>query len=378
MTEQNTPVVNLLDLSGAELSRQLAAIGEPKFRSQQILHWIHQQGVIDIDAMLNLSKKLRSHLQDNFTCKFPEILSETASSDGTIKWLLALAGGGAVETVLIPDRDRLTLCVSSQVGCALNCTFCATGFAGFNRNLKLSEIIGQLWLARARLKELDLEQKRITNVVFMGMGEPLLNYEPVLESIRLMLSDNAYGLSKYKVTLSTSGVVPKMLKLKADSDCALAVSLHAPNDELRQQLVPLNKKYPLAELIAVCKDYYAGHAKRQVTMEYVMLDGVNDKLEHAKQLAKLLRQVPCKINLIPFNESAGLPYRCSSWAQIERFQQCLMAAGYNTRVRRSRGDKVAAACGQLAGEFADRTTRNARLLKQAQARADNLNREIVG
>ena len=370
MQQSESPTINLLDLTQDQLARHLKELGEPKFRAKQLSHWIHHEGVIDPEQMLNLSKKLRAELQEKYILRFPKQISETVSKDGTIKWLFALDGGGAVETVLIPDRDRLTLCVSSQVGCALNCTFCATGFSGFNRNMKLNEIIGQLWLARARLKELDIEQKRITNIVFMGMGEPLLNYEPVLEAIRLMLSDDAYGLSKYRVTLSTSGVVPKMLKLKADTDCALAVSLHAPNDELREQLVPLNKKYPLKELIAVCKDYYSNQPKRQVTIEYVMLDGVNDKLEHAKQLAKLLRAVPCKINLIPFNKSEGLPYTCSSWQQIERFQQSLIAAGYNTRVRRTRGDNDSAACGQLAGEFADRTTRNARLVKQAKQRAD--------
>lgn len=353
---------NFLDMNSSEISAWLAENGEAGFRSKQLQHWIHQRGVIDFSQMTTLSLALREKLQQNFVCQWPQRVKEDVSSDGTIKWLFKLPEGNAVETVLIPERDRLTLCVSSQVGCALNCTFCATGYAGFNRNLKLSEIIGQLWLARERIAQLGLQNK-ISNVVFMGMGEPLLNYEPVLQAMRWMLDDNAYGLSKHRVTLSTSGVLPKMRQLREDCDVALALSLHAPNDELREKLVPLNKKYPLADLMQLCRDYFSKQPKRAIMMEYVMLAGVNDQRVHAKQLIRLLEGVRCKINLIPFNESKGLPYSCSSWKDIEQFQTWLRAAGYNVYIRRSRGDKEAAACGQLAGDFVDRTSRRRRLIK---------------
>ncbi len=356
--------MNILDLNLAELTATLKGLGEPAYRAQQIMQWIHQRGVDDFNAMTNLSKSLRTYLLENATIKLPDIALEQAARDGTHKWLLRLADGNAIETVFIPDRGRGTLCVSSQVGCALNCSFCSTGKEGFNRNLKLSEIIGQLWIAEQRLKPLFPDKNKIvTNVVMMGMGEPLLNYQPVLNALTLMTSDYAYGLSKYRVTVSTSGVVPAMLKLREDSEVALAVSLHAPNDALRNQLVPLNKKYPLKELMAVCKRYFPAGSKRQVTFEYVMLKDVNDKLEHAKQLIQLLKNIPAKMNLIPFNPFPKTNYETSDEAVILRFQKALVDAGISTYIRRTRGDDIDAACGQLAGQIQDRTGRHLRWKK---------------
>lgn len=353
--------INLADLSGAKLVEFLTTLGEPRFRALQIIKWIHQQRVTDFDAMTNLSKSLREKLKQNSFIRFPEISFEKISNDGTIKWLVRLFDGNNIEMVFIPDRDRGTLCVSSQVGCGLNCSFCATGKQGFNRNLSQAEIIGQVHLAKHRLIELNANP--LTNVVMMGMGEPLLNYEPVLGSMDLMLDDNAYGLSKYRVTLSTSGVLPAMEQLKKDSPVALAVSLHAPNNELRNELVPINKKYPLEVLIPFCRDYFKEHKKREVVFEYVMLKNVNDHLDHAKQLIKLLKNVPCKINLIPFNPFFKTNYERSTDEAISLFQNTLIDAGFNVRVRRTRGDDVDGACGQLAGEFKDRTGRHERWLK---------------
>jgi len=294
--------INLLNLGLADLQAFLAELGQPKFRATQLVKWIHQHGVIDFNLMENLPKAFREKLSQIATIDLPMVTQRQIAKDGTYKLLQRMADGNSIETVFIPDGDRGTLCVSSQVGCALNCSFCSTGKEGFNRDLQLSEIIGQVWRTKQELKLLNPDNpKRISNVVMMGMGEPLLNYKPVLNAMDLMLSDNAYNISKYRVTLSTSGVIPKMLQLKQDSEVALAVSLHAPNNELRSQLVPINKKYPLEQLIPVCEQYFPKNSRRKVMYEYVMLSGINDTPQHAKQLIKLLSNHACKINLIPFN-----------------------------------------------------------------------------
>lgn len=354
--------INLFNYSFEGLAAVFADWGEPAYRADQVIQWMHQRAVINVNDMTDLSKSLRSHLSEHATVELPEIAYQQQATDGTIKWLIRLSDGNCIETVYIPESTRATLCISSQVGCALNCSFCATGKEGFNRNLTTAEIIGQLWLARARLKELNIDQ-RISNVVMMGMGEPMLNYDPVLASLELMLNDKAYGLSKYRVTVSTSGVVPAMLKLKQDLPVALAVSLHAPNNALRNQLVPINRKYPIETLISVCKSYFPAQSKRQVTYEYVMLDGINDQMEHADQLLKLLKGSAAKMNLIPFNDFEKSGHTSSSAAQIAAFQQRLMKGGLMTWVRKTRGEDVAAACGQLAGDIQDRTGRHARWLK---------------
>ena len=365
--------VNLLDYGPQALKALLASWGEKPYRADQVIAWLHKHDCHDIQAMTNLSKAFRETLSNQAIIREPELALVRPSDDGTCKFLIRLHDGNLIETVYIPEKTRATLCVSSQVGCALNCDFCATGKEGFNRNLTLSEIISQLQIVRRWVAQQNAEKEasqtksrlhpEVSNVVFMGMGEPLLNYEPVVEAINLMLSDNAYGLSKYKVTLSTSGMIPFMLKLKEDSDCALAISLHAPNDPLRTELVPLNKKYPLAQLMAVCKDYFEKQPRRKVTFEYVMLAGVNDQIEHAKQLAKLVKDVPCKMNLIPFNSFKGTRYERSSDAQVLKFQKVLINHGIDTWIRKTRGDSVSAACGQLAGDIKDKTGRHERWLK---------------
>lgn len=355
--------VNLLDYSEAALSEWFASQGQPRFRVKQLVHWIHHEGVTDFSAMTNFSQALRDELSAHFYCRWPSLKASHVSADGTVKLLLTLNDGNAIETVLIPQGKRLTVCVSSQVGCALNCSFCATGRAGFNRDCSLSEIIGQVWLARDYLNQHVMAGGAVTNVVMMGMGEPLLNYDTMLQAVRWMIADHAYGLSKYRVTVSTSGVLPAMRRLQADCDVALAVSLHAATDHLRDQLVPINKKYPLADLIDLCRTYYHRQPKRYVTMEYIMLAGVNDQPKDAKALIRLLSQVRCKINLIPFNPVPGLDYRASTELVVARFQHQLMQAGFNTLVRRQRGDELAAACGQLAGAFDDRTGRRDRLAR---------------
>lgn len=359
--------INLLDYGPKALRELLASWGEQAYRADQLIAWLHKHDCHDLQAMTNLSKSFRTLLAQKAQIIEPELALIRPSADGTCKFLIRLDDGNLIETVYIPERTRATLCVSSQVGCALNCDFCATGKEGFNRNLTLAEIISQLQIARRWVAEQHAngatEHPQVSNVVFMGMGEPLLNYEPVVQAIELMLSDNAYGLSKYKVTLSTSGMVPAMLKLKQDSECALAISLHAPNDTLRTELVPLNKKYPLKELMAVCRDYFANQPRRKVTFEYVMLAGVNDQLEHAQQLARLVKDVPCKMNLIPFNSFKGTRYQRSSDQQVLAFQRLLIKQGIDTWIRKTRGDEVAAACGQLAGDIKDRTGRHERWLK---------------
>lgn len=361
---QDMKKTNLLDFNQSQLREFFSQLGEKPFRAQQVLQWIHQFGITDFSQMTNIGKSLQQRLQEVACIELPEIVTCQHAADGTRKWLLKLHCGNCIETVFIPEKKRGTLCVSSQVGCALNCTFCSTAKQGFNRNLSTAEIIGQVWLAvRALSKEGGRHDRQVTNVVMMGMGEPLLNFDNVVSAMNTMMDDLAYGLSKRRVTLSTSGVVPELQKLYAVSPVALAVSLHAPIDELRDILVPINKKYPLAKLMAVCKTYFINEPRRKVTFEYVMLDGINDKIEHAFMLAKILQDVPAKVNLIPFNPFPGTDYRCSPPETVEQFRQILMDKGLNTTVRATRGEDIDAACGQLAGNVADKTSRSARWQK---------------
>lgn len=357
-------LVNLLDFNTQQMRQFLQASGEQPFRAQQLMQWIHQAGCCDFSSMTNLSKALRAKLNQIAEVRLPNIISSQKSSDGTHKWLLKLNCGNCIETVYIPEASRGTLCVSSQIGCALNCSFCSTGKQGFNRNLTTAEIIGQVWLAVRELSQQGGEHdKKVTNVVMMGMGEPLLNFDPVVAAMDIMMDDFAYGLSKRRVTLSTSGILPEMERLREVSPVSLAVSLHAPNDELRNILVPINKKYPLAKLMAICRDYFKEEHKRKVTFEYVMLKGINDQPEHAEQLIKLLHNVPSKVNLIPFNPFPLTQYERSSQKAINAFRDRLIAKGINTITRKTRGDDIDAACGQLAGEVQDRTSRSKRWQK---------------
>ncbi len=355
--------VNLMGLSRVQMEQYFLDMGEKKFRAHQVLKWIHHGGITRIEDMSNLGRTLREKLLQVAEVRPPEIVSQQDSSDGTRKWAIRVDGGGLVETVLIPAGNRATLCVSSQVGCSLDCSFCSTGKQGFQRDLSAAEIIGQLWLA---IKSYDAFQagngRIVTNVVMMGMGEPLLNFDNVVAAMDLMLEDLAYGLSKRRVTLSTSGVVPALNRLAEVSEVSLAVSLHAPNDELRNQLVPINRKYPIAMLLESCRNYMAAQSdkNRVVTIEYTLLEGVNDQCEHARELAVLLRDVPCKINLIPFNTFAQSDYRRPSGNAVSRFWQVLVDAGYIVTVRTTRGDDIDAACGQLVGQVVDRTGRSGR------------------
>ncbi len=362
--QDNMSKVNLADLSQQALQQFFVDLGEPAYRATQFIKWLHQLGVSDFAEMTNFKKSLRTALNEKAEIKLPEIAYAQESTDGTIKWLVRLFDGQSIETVYIPDGDRATLCVSSQVGCALNCQFCSTARQGFSRNLSIAEIIGQVWLAVSQLSAKNSNRDRvISNVVMMGMGEPLLNYDNVKEAMALMLDDNAYNLSKYRVTLSTSGVVPQMSQLARDLPVSLAVSLHAPNNELRNKIVPINRKYPLEELIPACREFFKNEPKRLVTFEYVMLDGVNDDPKHAKQLINILQTCPAKVNLIPFNPFPNTIYRCSSEKAIEKFRQLLQKAGYNTITRKTRGDDIDAACGQLVGNI---TTKIRHLPKQYQ------------
>ena len=355
---------NLLDLDREGLECFFAdTLGEKRYRAHQVMKWIHHHYVTDFNDMTDLGKALRAKLEAHAEVVVPKVQFEKPSVDGTHKWLLGMDGGNAIETVYIPADGRGTLCVSSQVGCALNCQFCSTATQGFNRNLSTAEIIGQLWLA---IKSYDAFQsgngRIVTNVVMMGMGEPLLNFDNVVTAMDLMLEDLAYGLSKRRVTLSTSGVVPALDRLAEVSEVSLAVSLHAPNDELRNQLVPINRKYPIAMLLESCRNYMAAQSdkNRVVTVEYTLIEGVNDQVEHARELAALLREVPCKINLIPFNPFAQSGYRRPSGNAVSRFWQVLVDAGYIVTVRTTRGDDIDAACGQLVGQVVDRTGRSGR------------------
>ncbi|HEX5339448.1 MAG TPA: 23S rRNA (adenine(2503)-C(2))-methyltransferase RlmN [Gammaproteobacteria bacterium] len=366
------PKQNLLGLDRQALEAFFVRLGEKPFRARQIMQWMYQRGVADFDAMTDLGKNLRAKLAECAEIRVPEVITEQLSEDGTRKWLLRMDASNGIETVFIPDDERGTLCISSQVGCAMDCSFCATGKQGFNRNLTSAEIIGQVWLANQRLGATHGVERAITNVVLMGMGEPLANYKHVLPTLRILLDDLAYGLSKRRVTLSTSGLVPNLYKLAEECDVALAVSLHAPNDALRDVLVPINKVHPIAELMAACKHYVANqdHRHVHVTFEYVMLDGVNDSMEHARELARVLRDVPAKVNLIPFNPFPGTEYRRSPQAVIDRFAEYLWQRGIVTITRRTRGDDIDAACGQLAGQVQDRIRREQRkALKEMEVRA---------
>jgi 23S rRNA (adenine2503-C2)-methyltransferase len=355
--------VNLLNYDEKGLADYLVSLGEKPFRSRQVIQWIHQFGITDFQAMTNLSLSLRQQLAEHACIDLPEVVLHQVSNDGCQKWLLRLAGGSCIETVLIPEEDRNTLCISSQIGCALNCSFCATGHQGFNRNLSTAEIIAQLWIAvRSLSQQNGKHDRKITNVVLMGMGEPLLNFDAVLAAVNLMQSDYAYSLSKYRVTLSTSGVVPAMYEWAKQSNIALAVSLHAANDELRDILVPINKKYPIKELMQACHQHFHDEPRRKIVIEYVMLDGINDSVKDAKQLITILSGLACKINLIPFNPFPQSLYRCSSRETIENFATRLKKAGFIVTTRKTRGDDIAAACGQLAGEVEDRTKRKQRRL----------------
>lgn len=370
---RNGILVNLLNLNQPQLADYFTSIGEKPFRAKQLMRWMHHFGVLDLDQMTDIAKVLREKLRQEAEFKLPDVQLEQISDDGTRKWLIGtnnLKDGTAnsVETVFIPEDDRGTLCISSQVGCALECTFCSTGRQGFNRNLTVSEIIGQLWVANHSLRQaegynmLTPNDRIISNVVMMGMGEPLANYDNVVTAMQIMLDDSAYGLSRRRVTLSTSGMVPAMDRLKEDCPVALAVSLHAPNDALRDEIVPINKKYPIKDLMAACERYLVKAPRDFVTFEYVMLDGINDSLEHAKQLLDVVRNVPCKFNLIPFNPFPNSGYGTSKPVQVRAFRDMLMEAGYVVTVRKTRGEDIDAACGQLAGKVLDKTRRTERTI----------------
>ncbi|MEX0603158.1 MAG: 23S rRNA (adenine(2503)-C(2))-methyltransferase RlmN [Marinobacter sp.] len=356
--------INLLGLPKPKLEAFFETLGEKRFRATQVLQWIHQWGVDDFDQMTNMSKVLREKLKEVAEVRGPEVIVDETSKDGTRKWVMRMDSGNAIETVLIPDGHRGTLCVSSQIGCSLDCSFCSTGKRGFNRNLTSAEIIGQVWVARKAFMPYEPGPDRpITNVVMMGMGEPLLNFENVVDAMNLMMEDLAYGISKRRVTLSTSGVVPALDRLGEVTDVSLAISLHAPNDELRNQLVPLNKKYPIAELLAATRRYLARLPdKRKVTIEYTVIEGMNDTPALAAELAELLRGLPCKINLIPFNPFPESDFRRPKLSATRRFQNVLNEAGYVSTIRTTRGDDIDAACGQLVGQFEDRTRRSQRYI----------------
>jgi 23S rRNA (adenine2503-C2)-methyltransferase len=372
---QNAPI-NLMSMDRLAMDAFFTDMGEKRFRTQQVLQWIYQRKITKVDGMTDLSKVLRQRLGDTTCCNLPEIVSQQTSTDGTCKWLLRLRDGNCIETVFIPEDDRGTLCVSSQVGCSLNCTFCATARQGYSRNLEVDEIIAQLWIANDALEKSGYStadsknpsdhRRPVTNVVMMGMGEPLINFDNVVSAMRLMMDDYSFGLSRRRVTLSTAGMVPAIDRLAQICPVSLAVSLHAPDDCLRDELVPLNRKYPIKELLAACKRYVAGSGRQRVTFEYVMLDGVNDSPSHAVQLAKILRYVPAKVNLIPFNPFSGIPYRRSNTSAIDRFRDELLSRDIFTVIRKTRGDDIEAACGQLAGEFIDRTRRSERMARDSQ------------
>ncbi len=342
---------NLLGLDRSGLESFVQELGAKSFHGRNVLKWIHKHGVTDFDAMTDLSKDLRTRLKDVAEVRVPPVVFEQPALDGTHKWLLELDNSNRIESVYIPETSRHTLCISSQVGCALDCSFCSTAQQGFNRNLTSAEIIAQVWVA------VHKHGRPLSNVVLMGMGEPLANYEAVLTATRIMQDDLAYMFSKYRVTISTSGIVPAIRQLTQDADLSLAVSLHAPTNELRDELVPINRKYPLEELIPACRDYLRGDRRRKITWEYVMLDGINDSDRHAKALIRLLEGTPSKINLIPFNPFPGTTYRCSPEERINRFRERLVRSGVVTTTRKTRGDDIDAACGQLVGRVNDRSRR---------------------
>jgi 23S rRNA (adenine2503-C2)-methyltransferase len=358
---QDEGVVAKLDLLGLDrqgLIAYFAALGEKPFRAGQVLQWVHQKAVTDYQLMTNISQALRDQLQEDTRIHLPELVFDATSSDGTRKWLLQLDDGNRIETVYIPETDRGTLCVSSQVGCALDCSFCSTGRRGFNRNLTAAEIIAQVWLATRLIDEEKKPGRKVTNIVLMGMGEPLLNFDNVVAAVRIMMDDFAYGLSKRRVTISTAGVVPAIDRLGDILDMRLAVSLHAPDDKLRDSLVPLNRKYPIAELMAACRRFISKQNTRtRITFEYVLLDGVNDSDQHARKLVKLVKGIPTLVNLIPFNPFPDSGYKTSPKQSVERFNRILFDAGITTVVRRTRGEDIDAACGQLIGRIEDRSRR---------------------
>lgn len=366
-------MTNLLNFNQKQLADYFISIGEKPFRAKQLMRWVYHYGETDLNQMTDIAKLLREKLGNETSFTLPEVQLEQESDDGTRKWLIGANNqkdgtNSSIETVFIPEDDRGTLCISSQVGCALECTFCSTGRQGFNRNLSVSEIIGQLWIANKSLRQGDgydmlaPTDRIISNVVMMGMGEPLANYDNVVAAMQIMLDDHGYGLSRRRVTLSTSGLVPQMDKLKEDCPVALAVSLHAPNDTLRDEIVPINKKYPIKALMAACERYLVKAPRDFVTFEYVMLDGVNDTVEHAHQLLDVVKNVPCKFNLIPFNPFPNSGYGTSKPSHIRVFRDILMSAGYVVTVRKTRGEDIDAACGQLAGNVLDKTKRSSKFV----------------
>ena len=352
------------------MARFFADLGEKPFRTHQVLKWLHQSGVDQIDEMTNLSKSLREKLKEIACIRPPQVKHEQLSRDGTRKWLLEIDGGNSIEMVFIPEEGRGTLCISSQVGCPLDCRFCSTGKQGFNKNLSVGEIIGQLWVANHRLGWKKEERQPVTNVVMMGMGEPLLNFDNVVAAMDLMLDDLAYGLSRRRVTLSTSGLVPAIDRLKEKSPVSLAISLHAPNDEIRNRIMPINKSWPLEELLGACRRFTErDESHNHITFEYVMLDGINDSDENARELAKRLQGIPAKINLIPFNPFPGSEYQCSPCERINRFRELLIRAGLVTVTRKTRGDDIDAACGQLVGKVVPKAKRFRQSLKGSEGEA---------
>jgi len=356
MTELATPKTNLLGLTKAGLEAFVVGMGEKPFRARQLMKWMYRRAAGDIEAMTDLGKDFRQRLAAVAEIRAPEVVLSQRSGDGTRKWLLRLESGQAIEMVFIPEPGRGTLCISSQVGCTMDCTFCSTAQQGFNRNLDTAEIVGQVWLANRELGYSPDGDRVITNVVFMGMGEPLANYRNVVPAAEIMMDDLGLDLSRRRVTVSTSGLVPQMIRIADETNVALAVSLHAPNDELRSELVPINRKHPIADLLDACWHYVEKQNARSVTFEYVMLDGINDRPDHARQLAALLRGRPAKVNLIPFNPFPGTRYRRSGEEAIVRFRDLLMKGGVIATIRRTRGDDIDAACGQLVGRVNDRTT----------------------
>src|SRR5262245_9731629 len=350
--------VNLLDLDRFALERWFASIGEKPFRARQVLRWIHQRAAEDFEAMTDIARSLRARLAEDAEIRAPAIVGDSTSADATRKWLLKVDGANAVDSVYIPETGRGTLCISSQAGCTLDCAFCSTGKQGFNRNLSTAEIVAQLWIANRLLGRKQGAARPITNVVLMGMGEPMLNLDALIPALKLMLDDDAYGLSRRRVTVSTSGVIPGMDRLAEECPVALAVSLHAPDDELRDRIVPINRKYPLRELIRACNRYLERAPRDFITFEYVMLDGVNDSDAHARGLLGIAKKVRCKFNLIPFNPFPRSGFQRSSDARIRGFAQVLRRGGLTVTTRKTRGDEIDAACGQLAGDVADRTRRS--------------------
>lgn len=359
-----TQLTNLLGLSKTKMEAFLLSLGEKPFRAIQLMKWIHQQGVTDFDAMTNISKSLRASLKDCAEIRLPILKECYEAEDGCFKWVVEVASGSSVEMVYIPEAGRGTLCISSQAGCSLDCKFCATGKQGFNSDLTTAEIIGQLWLVNQTFNTFGSKASRkVTNVVMMGMGEPLMNFDNVMDAVGLMMEDNCYGLSKRRVTISTSGVVPKIYEMQEYTDASIAVSLHAPNDELRSEIVPINRKYPIKELLKSVNAYLDSLTDNRVaTIEYILISGVNDHRQHARELAQVLKETPCKINLIPFNPFAGSDYSRSSDSAISNFRKILQEAGYIVTIRTTRGDEIGAACGQLVGQVDDTTRRSARHL----------------